>query len=193
MDSRAQGLHTCADRLCSFFAALASELEMHEEREAKIDESGEQRVRRRRGVCLWEILHRMPVLSRVRFSPLALAINTCAFPFAPCDGSAIHSREQPVLARSPTALSKRHVGSKARLEALFIRDDVSLRSPLVGWFLARSSKMFEHKEDFRLADEDREDAIRASTARIRMAADEEELDASFARVMDLLDQVPRWG
>ena len=45
MDSRAQGLHACAERLCSFFAALALELEEHEEREAKIDESGEQRVR----------------------------------------------------------------------------------------------------------------------------------------------------
>lgn len=53
--------------------------------------------------------------------------------------------------------------------------------------------MFEHKEDFRLADEDREDAIKTSTARIRMAADEEELDASFARVMDLLDEVIRYS
>lgn len=45
MDARAQSLHASADRLCSFFAALAAELEMHEEMEAKIDESGEQRVR----------------------------------------------------------------------------------------------------------------------------------------------------
>ena len=57
----------------------------------------------------------------------------------------------------------------------------------------KSRKMFEHKEDFRLADEDREDAIKTSTARIRMAADEEELDASFARVMDLLDEVIRYS
>lgn len=51
--------------------------------------------------------------------------------------------------------------------------------------------MFECKEDFRLADEDREDAVRTSTDRVRMAADEEELETSFARVMDLLDQVRR--
>lgn len=53
--------------------------------------------------------------------------------------------------------------------------------------------MFECKEDFRLADEDREDAVRTSTDRVRMAADEEELETSFARVMDLLDQVRRRG
>lgn len=51
--------------------------------------------------------------------------------------------------------------------------------------------MFEGKEDFRLADEDREESVRTSTDRVRMAADEEELEASFARVMDLLDQVRR--
>lgn len=44
MDARAQSLHACAERLCSFFAALAAELELHEEMEAKIDDSGEQRV-----------------------------------------------------------------------------------------------------------------------------------------------------
>lgn len=44
MDARAQSIHACAERMCSFFAALAAELEMHEEMEVKIDESGEQRV-----------------------------------------------------------------------------------------------------------------------------------------------------
>eukprot|EP00903_Cladosiphon_okamuranus_P015016 g13894.t1 len=92
MDARAQSLHACAERLCSFFASLAAELETHEEMESKIDDSGEQR-------------------------------------------------------------------------------------------------MFECKEDFRLADEDREDAVKTSTDRVRMAADEEELETSFTRVMDLLDQV----
>lgn len=52
-----------------------------------------------------------------------------------------------------------------------------------------SNKMFECKEDFRLADEDREDEVKTSTSRVRMAADEDELEESFARVMDLLDQV----
>lgn len=51
MDARAQSLHACAERLCSFLASLAAELEMHEETEVKIDESGEQRVRERRDVC----------------------------------------------------------------------------------------------------------------------------------------------
>ncbi|CAM9400850.1 unnamed protein product [Ectocarpus fasciculatus] len=92
MDARAQSLHACAERACSFFAAVALEAETHEEIEAKIDESGEQR-------------------------------------------------------------------------------------------------MFECNEDFRLADEDREDEVKTSTSRVRMAADENELEASFARVMDLLDQV----
>ncbi|CAB1112029.1 unnamed protein product [Ectocarpus sp. CCAP 1310/34] len=45
MDARAQSLHTCAERVCSFFAAVALEVETHEEIEANIDESGEQRVR----------------------------------------------------------------------------------------------------------------------------------------------------
>lgn len=44
MDARAAGLHACAERLCSFFAAVATELEAHEEREAAIDEAGELRV-----------------------------------------------------------------------------------------------------------------------------------------------------
>lgn len=44
MDARAQSLHACAERLCCFFASLAAELKTHEEMEAKIDESGEQRV-----------------------------------------------------------------------------------------------------------------------------------------------------
>ncbi|CAM9256084.1 unnamed protein product [Ectocarpus sp. 12 AP-2014] len=92
MDARAQSLHACAERVCSFFAAVALEVETHEEIEAKIDESGEQR-------------------------------------------------------------------------------------------------MFKCKEDFRLADEDREDEVKTSTSRVRMAADENELETSFARVMDLLDQV----
>ncbi|CBJ30237.1 conserved unknown protein [Ectocarpus siliculosus] len=92
MDARAQSLHACAERVCSFFAAMALEVETHEEIEAKIDESGEQR-------------------------------------------------------------------------------------------------MFECKEDFRLADEDREDEVKTSTSRVRMAADENELETSFARVIDLLDQV----
>lgn len=51
--------------------------------------------------------------------------------------------------------------------------------------------MFECQEDFRLADEDREDAVKTSTDRVRMAADEDELEASFMRVMGLLDQVRR--
>ncbi|CAM9618005.1 unnamed protein product [Scytosiphon promiscuus] len=92
MDARAQGLHACAERTCSFFARVALEIETHGDLEAKIDESGEQRV-------------------------------------------------------------------------------------------------FDCKEDFRLADEDREDSIRMSTDRVRMAADETELEVSFAKVMDLLDQV----
>ncbi|CAN0467417.1 unnamed protein product, partial [Ectocarpus sp. 12 AP-2014] len=92
MDARAQSLYACAERACSFFAAVALEVERHEEIEAKIDESGEQR-------------------------------------------------------------------------------------------------MFECTEDFRLADEDREDEVKTSTSRVRMAADENELETSFARVMDLLDQV----
>ncbi|CAN0490793.1 unnamed protein product, partial [Scytosiphon promiscuus] len=50
-------------------------------------------------------------------------------------------------------------------------------------------KVFDCKEDFRLADEDREDSIRMSTDRVRMAADETELEVSFAKVMALLDQV----
>lgn len=49
MDARAQSLHACAERVCSFFAAVASEIETHGETEAKIDESGEQRVRAARG------------------------------------------------------------------------------------------------------------------------------------------------
>lgn len=60
-----------------------------------------------------------------------------------------------------------------------------IRKRLSSW------KVFECKEDFRLADEDREDAIKTSTDRVRMAADEDELEVSFARVMDLLDQVRR--
>lgn len=49
--------------------------------------------------------------------------------------------------------------------------------------------MFEHKEDFRLADEDREEVVKMLTGRVRMAADEDELEESFARVIDLLDEV----
>lgn len=45
MDARAVGLHACAERACSFFSAVAVELEAHEEREAVIDEAAEQRVR----------------------------------------------------------------------------------------------------------------------------------------------------
>lgn len=49
--------------------------------------------------------------------------------------------------------------------------------------------MFECKEDFRLSDEDREEAVKAATDRVRMAADEKELEASFARAIGLLDEV----
>lgn len=48
--------------------------------------------------------------------------------------------------------------------------------------------MFDCKEDFRLADEDREEAVQASTNRVRMGADEKELEASFVRAMSLLDE-----
>lgn len=51
------------------------------------------------------------------------------------------------------------------------------------------SQMFDCKEDFRLADEDREAAVTSSTDRVRMAADEKELEASFTRAMGLLDEV----
>lgn len=44
MDSRAAGLHTCTERFCSFFAAIAEELEAHDRRETAIDEAGEKRV-----------------------------------------------------------------------------------------------------------------------------------------------------
>ena len=50
-------------------------------------------------------------------------------------------------------------------------------------------QMFDRQEDFRLADEDREAMVKACTDRVRMAASEEELDASFARVTSLLDEV----
>lgn len=45
MDARAQELHGCAERACTFFAGLSTELETHEENKAVIDEAGEQRVR----------------------------------------------------------------------------------------------------------------------------------------------------
>ncbi|CAM9524177.1 unnamed protein product, partial [Sphacelaria rigidula] len=92
MDSHALGLHTCAEQVCSFFAAVAMELETHESTEVAIDDAAEAR-------------------------------------------------------------------------------------------------MFECKEDFRLADEDREEAVKASTDRVRMAADEEELEVSFAKAISLLDEV----
>lgn len=44
MDSRALGLHTSAERICSFFANIAMELEDHETREAAIDDAAEVRV-----------------------------------------------------------------------------------------------------------------------------------------------------
>ena len=44
MDSRAVGLHSCAERFCSFFAAIAEELEAHDRRETAIEEAGEKRV-----------------------------------------------------------------------------------------------------------------------------------------------------
>lgn len=50
-------------------------------------------------------------------------------------------------------------------------------------------EMFECQEDFRLADEDREDFVKASTDRVRMAADEKELEYSFKRAINLLDEV----
>ncbi|CAM9316736.1 unnamed protein product, partial [Laminaria digitata] len=92
MDARAQELHACAERACTFFAGLSTELETHEENKAAVDEAGEQR-------------------------------------------------------------------------------------------------MFDRQEDFRLADEDREALVKATTDRVRMAAGEEELDASFTRAMALLDEV----
>ena len=49
--------------------------------------------------------------------------------------------------------------------------------------------MFDRQEDFRLADEDKEALVKACTDRVRMAACEEELDASFTRVITLLDEV----
>lgn len=49
--------------------------------------------------------------------------------------------------------------------------------------------MFDRQEDFRLDDEDREALVKACTDRVRMAAGEEELEASFARVVALLDEV----
>lgn len=45
MDARAQELHACAERACTFFAGISAELEAHEEKKAIIDEAGEQRVR----------------------------------------------------------------------------------------------------------------------------------------------------
>lgn len=54
---------------------------------------------------------------------------------------------------------------------------------------AKKQKMLECQEDFRLADENREEAVRASTDRVRMAADEKELETSFARSIALLDEV----
>lgn len=50
-------------------------------------------------------------------------------------------------------------------------------------------QMFDCKEDFRLADEEREEGVKRSTDRVRMAADEEELETSFTRVIELLDEV----
>lgn len=52
-------------------------------------------------------------------------------------------------------------------------------------------KMFDCQEDFRLADEDREQIIKDSTSRLRMAADEQELEVSFKTVTSLLDEVRR--
>lgn len=96
MDSRAQGLHASADRLCTFFAALALELERHEEREAKIDESGEQRVSRRCGDNLWEVCAGCPLASCAisdwfhAFS----TFNQCfCITFLPRNGLGIHSRK----------------------------------------------------------------------------------------------------
>lgn len=44
MDARSVSLDACAARVCSFFAAMAAELEAHEEIEQAIDEAEEQRV-----------------------------------------------------------------------------------------------------------------------------------------------------
>lgn len=44
MDSHALGLHTCAEQVCSFFAAVAMELETHESTEVAIDDAAEARV-----------------------------------------------------------------------------------------------------------------------------------------------------
>lgn len=44
LDARAAGLHTCTERACNFFSALAAELEVHDAKEACIDEAAEQRV-----------------------------------------------------------------------------------------------------------------------------------------------------
>eukprot|EP00904_Undaria_pinnatifida_P004042 jgi/Undpi1/13639/HiC_scaffold_9.g03293.m1 len=54
---------------------------------------------------------------------------------------------------------------------------------------AGEQRMFDRQEDFRLDDEDREALVKACTDRVRMAAGEEELEASFARVVALLDEV----
>lgn len=49
-------------------------------------------------------------------------------------------------------------------------------------------QMFDCAEDFMLADEDRERAVKDATDRVRMAADETELEASFDRAMSLLEE-----
>ena len=57
--------------------------------------------------------------------------------------------------------------------------------------LSMYNQIFDHKEDFRLADEDREHIVKATIDRVRMAADETELEVYFAKVLGLLDEASR--
>ena len=79
MDARAQSLHACAERLCCFFAALAAELELHEEMEAKIDDSGEQRVSEWRDISVrdvhWSPFPFSSTLQTIRNCSLSLTLS----------------------------------------------------------------------------------------------------------------------
>lgn len=64
-------------------------------------------------------------------------------------------------------------------------------TPRIRYTTASTTKrgqIFDCAEDFRLADEDRERAVKDTTDRVRMAADEAELKASFDKAMSLLEE-----
>lgn len=207
MDVRAVGLHACAERACSFFSAAAGELEAHEEREAAIDEAAEQRVRGLRKVSVglrvegnWGVhWHRAggsasdlkrQVQNRVKGGlarVCTIVVPDSLSKWSMVKRKTIYSMRDrglhPSRPRPPSSTLRFRTKRTAACRA----DGPHKKARNIRCITAL--QMFDCKEDFRLADEEREEAVKKSTDRVRMAADEEELETSFARAIEFLDEV----